>query len=125
MNMQIAAACLLALLSTGPAWATDPAASDPGRLFYTPAERAQLENARARGMVRKTDGAPDAAEAVRYDGLVVRSDGQRIRWVNGKAQLGTTGVEGLKPGQIRAGKRVYEPYQVLTPTPQAVEKEMP
>lgn len=120
--MKTGAACLIALLAAGPAWATDPAA---GRLFYTPAERAQLESTRARGMVRKTDGAPGAAEAVRYDGLVVRSDGQRIRWVNGKAQLDAAGVEGLKPGQIRAGKRVYEPYQVLTPTQQAVKKETP
>jgi hypothetical protein len=118
--MKTGAACLLTLLAAGPAWA-----ADPGRLFYTPAERAQLENARARGTPPKTGNTPDAADAVRYDGLVVRSDGQRIRWVNGKAQLDAAGVEGLKPGQIRAGKRVYEPYQVLTPTPQAAEKETP
>jgi hypothetical protein len=101
------------------------AGTDPGRLFYTPAERAQLENARARGPSSKTNGFPGAADAVRYDGLVVRADGQRIRWVNGKAQLDTAGVEGLKPGQIRAGKRVFEPYQVLTPAPQAAEEETP
>lgn len=118
--MKIAAVCLLALLAATPARATDT-----GRLFYTPAERAQLENARAHGPSSKTGNTPDAADAVRYDGLVVRSDGQRIRWVNGKPQLDAAGVKDLKPGQIRAGKRVFEPYQVLTPTPQAVEKETP
>lgn len=123
--MKTGAACLIALLAAGPVWAADPVAAAPGRLFYTPAERAQLESVRARGVTRKTNGAPDAADAVRYDGLVVRSDGRRIRWVNGKAQLDAAGIEGMKPGQIRAGKRVYEPYQVLTPTPQAVEKETP
>lgn len=123
--MKTGAACLIALLAAGLAWAADPAAANPGRLFYTPAERAQLESARARGVTRKANDTPDAADAVRYDGLVVRSDGRRIRWVNGKAQLDAAGVEGLKPGQIRAGKRVYEPYQVLTPAPEAPEKETP
>ena len=118
--MKIAAVCLLALLAAGPAWA-----ANPGRLFYTPAERAQLESARAHGPSSKTGSIPAAADAVRYDGLVVRADGQRIRWVNGKPQLDAAGVEGLKPGQLRAGKRIYEPYQVLTPAPQAAEKETP
>lgn len=93
-------------------------AADPGRLFYTPAQRAQLEAARARNVTQVGQAAPvPAPPTVRFDGVAIRSDGKTIRWVNGQPQLGATGVAGLKPGQIRAGGKVYEPYQVLRPTP--------
>jgi hypothetical protein len=61
---------------------------------------------------------------VRFDGIVIRSDGSGTRWVNGRPQTGTAGVADLKPGQIRADGRVYEPYQVLRPGPEpATAKE--
>lgn len=94
---------------------------DPGRLFFTPAQRAQLEAARARnatpsgpGHLLSTDSAPTP---LRYDGVVIRSDGTITRWVDGRAQRDGSAVSGLKPGQIRANGKVYEPYQVLRPTP--------
>jgi hypothetical protein len=91
-----------------------------GRLFYTPAERAQLENARVHKLTRSAaSGKPDAARSapppLRYDGVLIRSDGKTTRWVDGKPQVGTSSVTGLKPGQIRANGKVYEPYQVLRP----------
>lgn len=52
---------------------------------------------------------------LRYDGVVIRSDGTTTRWVDGKPQVGASGVAELKPGQIRANGKVYEPYQVLRP----------
>lgn len=61
-----------------------------------------------------TDSAPTP---LRYDGVVIRSDGTITRWVDGKAQRDGSAVSGLKPGQIRANGRVYEPYQVLRPNP--------
>ena len=94
------------------------APADPGRLFYTPAQRAQLESARSRdaatpaGLQRK--GA-SATGPQRLDGVLIRSDGRTTHWVNGRPQAGAAGVVGLKPGQVRAGGRVYEPYQVLPP----------
>ncbi len=54
---------------------------------------------------------------MRFDGVVIRSDGNSTRWVNGQPQVGASGVAGLKPGQIRADGKVYEPYQVLRPSP--------
>ena len=98
----------------------------PGRLFYTPDQRAQLEAARARNVTQLRQAAPDtgAPPPIRYDGVVIRSDGKTTRWVDGQPQTGTSGVAGLKPGQIRADGRVYEPYQVLRPSPAApVAKE--
>lgn len=95
---------------------------EPGRLFYTPAQRAQLENVRARNVSQQArqsqPGSSDGAPApLRFDGMVIRSDGKTTRWVDGKPQLDGSGVSGLKPGQIRADGHVYEPYQVLRPTP--------
>ncbi|MHB1054241.1 MAG: hypothetical protein ACYCZT_14420 [Thiobacillus sp.] len=93
----------------------------PGRLFYTPAQRAQLESARTRNVTqlagKHTRGSPDGAAPRRFDGMVIRSDGKTTRWVDGKPQLDGSGVSGLKPGQVRAGGKVYEPYQVLRPRP--------
>lgn len=93
-----------------------------GRLFYTPAQRAQLESARTRNTTQQASqsqpGSFDGAPApLRFDGMVIRSDGKTTRWVDGKPQLDGSGVSGLKPGQIRANGKVYEPYQVLRPTP--------
>lgn len=99
----------------------------PGRLFYTPEQRAQLEAAR----IRNTTQAGQTASGVgvppptRYDGMLIRSDGKTTRWVNGKPQAGTSGVAGLRPGQIRADGHVYEPYQVLRPSPAAPVAEEP
>ena len=95
-------------------------AADPGRLFYTPAQRAQLEAARSRNVTQ--DRPADAGAVQRFDGMVIRSDGGNTSWVNGQPQFGADGVAGLKPGQIRADGKVYEPYQVLRPVP-AIEKE--
>jgi len=92
-----------------------------GRLFYTPAQRTQLETARARNETQlaspKQDKSVSAPAPLRYDGVVIRSDGKSTRWVDGKAEVGTSSVTGLKPGQIRANGKVYEPYQVLRPQP--------
>lgn len=106
-------------------------AADPGRLFYTSEQRAQLEAARARNVTQVKPGAPTrvapevAPTTVRFDGMVVRSDGKNTRWVNGQSQAGASGVTGLKPGQIRADGIVYEPYQVLRSSPATPVVEEP
>ena len=106
---------LLSLCTGGPSLA---ASAELGRLFYTPAQRVQLDSARAHHVTQfVSQTKPASPPPLRYDGVVIRSDGQTTRWVDGKAQAGTSSVAGLKPGQIRAGGKVYEPYQVLRPTP--------
>ena len=106
------------------------APADLGRLFYTPAQRAQLESARGHNTTARSSqsnrGSADGP--VRYDGMVLRSDGKTTRWVDGKPQLDESGVSGLKPGQVRADGKVYEPYQVLrpvSPSPAAPAVEEP
>lgn len=93
-----------------------------GRLFYTPAQRAQLETARARNITQRIQSNnPSESDRVpapqRFDGVIIRSDGKTTRWIDGKPEVGPSSVQGLKPGQIRANGKVYEPYQVLRPTP--------
>ncbi|HEX5675377.1 MAG TPA: hypothetical protein VFX83_08350 [Azonexus sp.] len=108
---------LFATLGAGGASLAAPPA-DPGRLFYTPAQRAQLEAARVRNVTQDRHAAPDVAPPpMRFDGMVIRSDGKGTRWVNGQPQVGASGVADLKPGQILSNGKVYEPYQVLRPSP--------
>ena len=106
------------LLAAAPAAA---APNDPGRLFFTPAQRAQLETARAHSAAPVSAGGQAAdgetPPAQRYDGVVIRSDGRTIRWIDGRPQPDGSAVSGLKPGQMRRGGKVYEPYQVLPVAP--------
>lgn len=106
--------------------ATPPA--DPGYLFYTPAQRAQLEQARARNITpTQRVGAPagETAAPLRYDGTVIRSDGRATHWIDGRPQTDPGGAAGLKPGQVRTDGRILEPYQVLRPAPAPAEKTAP
>ncbi len=102
---------LLATLGAGNA----SLAADLGRLFYTPAQRAQLEAARARNVTQASPAAAAIAHPQRFDGVVIRSDGASTSWINGRPQTGVSGATGLKPGQVRSDGKVYEPYQVLRP----------
>ena len=94
----------------------------PGRLFYTPSQRAMLNDAR----VRKQTAPPNMSAAtstlpapapVSFDGLITRSDGVATHWVNGRPHVcrSSDKVRNLKPGQTRAEQKVYESYQIHQP----------
>ncbi|MEQ1592122.1 MAG: hypothetical protein ABL892_07000 [Thiobacillaceae bacterium] len=106
----------VSLCLCGSGFAAQPAPDLPGRLFYTPEERAMLVNARTHKVteLQKSSALPDSGP-VRFDGVLTRSDGVGTHWVNGRAHVGqsSVGIRNLKPGQIRADKKIYEPYQVL------------
>lgn len=105
-----------ALLLVALGLAGESSAADLGRLFYTPAQRAQLEAARARNVTQAASpAAPTIVHPQRFDGVVIRSDGTGTSWINGRPQTGVSGAAGLKPGQVRSAGKVYEPYQVLRP----------
>jgi len=119
----LAAICLLPL----PLGAADTPPAGLERLFFTPAQRAEMQTARTRPPLSPSQpGSPDApSAAVKFDGVLIRSDGKTTRWVDGKAQTGTTGISNMKPGQVRANGKLYEPYQVQRPLPPASSEKDP
>jgi hypothetical protein len=75
-----------------------------GRLFFTPAERAQLDGARTQKKAPPPPTATQPIEAsapeiVNYGGIVRRSDGKALLWINNrvaeeKAALGALSLKG-------------------------------
>ncbi len=91
---------------TAAAWAADPL----GRLFFTPEERAQLERQRSRGPV---EAAPPELSGVTVNGLVQRSDGKAVVWLNGVPRPASA----PSPGDSLAA-RPLDPATVVLTTPQ-------
>lgn len=66
------------------------AAEALGRLFFAPAQRAQLDAARAQhdrrppGAADTEQAAPRGPDVVTYSGMVRRDDGKSTVWINGK-----------------------------------------
>lgn len=60
-----------------------------GRLFYTPAQRAQLDAMRGQKNVAPPPSEPEqpavVPEIVKFDGIVRRSDGKTTVWINNRA----------------------------------------
>ncbi len=90
----------------------------PGRLFYTPAQRDMLVNARAHKVteIQKTYTPPESAP-MSFDGVITRSDGVATHWINGRPHVGqpSANIRSLKPGQTRTHEKIYEPYQLQRP----------
>lgn len=112
--MRLLALALLTCLSL-------PAMAGLGRLFYTPAQRATLEDARQRNIVHAATPATPGG-AIVYNGVMLRSDGRTTQWVDGQpqARAGTDyEADGrrLAPGQVFYDGKVYEPYQFIRSTP--------
>lgn len=125
--------------------------SEPlGRLFFSPAERTELDAARHSGVMAATTGpaqhAPSQASILTYSGFVRRGDGRTAFWINnelmeegrpgtttdlrvrisrdGTATIRASGVStevNLKAGQSVSGTVVMDAY--LTPTPSAPPRD--
>lgn len=119
IRLPLSGVVLLAALLAAPALLRAEIRPDPGRLFYTPAQRAQLEQARARNPAGRAVDMKDADRGapLRYDGVLIRSDGRTTHWIDGRPAATPGSAAGLKPGQVRSEGRIYEPYQILRPTP--------
>jgi hypothetical protein len=90
------------------AQAPKPAAEPLGRLFFTPAQRAQLDVARKQ-KARTTLAAEEATNAaptpqtITYEGAVRRSDGKSTVWINNRpVHEKESGSGGVIVGRVRA-----------------------
>ena len=87
------------------------AAQPIGRLFFTPAERAQLDVARANKRAPEPPGGASQKSAeppkpetqiITYNGIVRRSDGKSILWLNSRATDEKEALSGLPvTGRVR------------------------
>jgi hypothetical protein len=101
----IRAAILSLILAATAAGAAQPI----GRLFFTPAERAQLDVARANKRVPEPPSSSKPAEPPRpetqiitYNGIVRRSDGKSILWLNSRGVDEKEALSGLPvSGRVR------------------------
>jgi hypothetical protein len=71
-----------------------------GRLFFTPAERAQLDEARTHKQRSPQSTATEpvaspATQTITYSGIVRRSDGKSILWLNNRAAEEKEALAGL------------------------------
>ena len=73
---------LLALVAFALAVQLAQAAEPPGRIFFTPEQRAQLDTLRQQKAVASQARDEPIPETVTYNGIVRRSDGKTTVWVN-------------------------------------------
>lgn len=75
-----------------------------GRLFYTPEQRARMDVARQHQRSVKIDEEESApqSDTIRLNGVITRSDGKSILWVNNRVQNGASlGASVGKGGVVR------------------------
>jgi len=106
----IAAAAAVCAAQPGPERAAAGAQVDRpaiGRLFYTPAERAALDVARVQKPVAQVAAeeapeAPPPPQVVSYGGIVRRSDGKSMLWINNRLVDEKEALAGLSlKGKVR------------------------
>lgn len=89
---------LALMIASATAIAIEPEQKPIGRLFFTPEQRGVLDQQ------TRTDtpaGEPQA-NALRFDGKVLGSNGQNTYWLNGKPQTSPEGI----PAQLQVGEAV-------------------
>lgn len=95
-----------------------PVACAEGRLFYSPTQRAGLEQARQHHVTEHDAARKPRDSLLTYNGFVMRSDGRNTQWINGRSVAGAAAVPryrgiALKPGQTEANGRIYDPHQLI------------
>lgn len=60
----------------------------PGRLFFTPEQRAMLDSARRQNIQQTTEEQATLGGGVTFNGVVRRSDGRATLWINNRAVTG-------------------------------------
>lgn len=82
----------LALLAVRPA-----SAEISGRLFFTPEQRAMLDNVRRQNIQQATEEQAAMSGGVTFNGVVQHSDGRTILWVNNRPMSGVDAANRFGP----------------------------
>lgn len=97
--------------------ATGAHAEQLGRLFFTPAQRAQLESL-------QQENSPDATHSITVNGIVQKRGGARTIWINGIPQQAGNSDERTPesvpvavPGQAQPVKIKVGQKVLIAPTP--------
>src|SRR5262245_40987901 len=91
--------------------AAGPASADLGRLFFTPAQRATLDNARKQntriesGTEKAPTPAPPLPQDVSVNGVVRSSDGKSTVWLNNRPVTGRS-ADGINVSTSKGDNRV-------------------
>jgi hypothetical protein len=83
-------------------------AGNLGRLFFTPEQRAQLEDNHA----RNETGEGDSSSVLTINGIVQQHNGPRTVWINGAAQNSVHGGESASEAVVVPGKSLPIPIKV-------------
>lgn len=108
MNKLLFMVLILGIASLMPAYSTQPDDANLGRLFTSKTERVVLDKHRRKDLLQdhvdKISSAPMSKKkedaAVVFNGVLKRSDGKKIMWINGKK---VTDVKGLNNVKIYRG----------------------
>ena len=100
-----AAAILLTLQKPGPLWADDEV-EGLGRLFIDAEQREKLEAVR-RGTYQAEKEAKSRVSNVRVNGLMIRSDGSNVVWVNGVNTMDGSTPAGISVNPKTADRDSY------------------
>jgi hypothetical protein len=82
-----------------------------GRLFYTPAQRAMLDNARKQNIKIDVESETPTLDTISVNGVVKRSDGESIVWINNKP------VSNKSPNDIKITPRSGDNSRVILQLP--------
>lgn len=85
-----------------------------GRLFFTPEQRARMDEARQQerslGADAGLQGDETSPSSITLNGVVVRSDGKAMLWINNREHGGAQAVSGgIMPGRVRGQVGVVVP----------------
>ena len=77
-----------------------------GRLFIDPVQREKLEAVR-RGTYKAETEQESRVSNVRVNGIMIRSDGDNVVWINGESTLGGISSEGIRVNPDATDARSY------------------
>ena len=97
---------ILLILFSRPAFSADEI-EGLGRLFIEPEQREKLESVR-RGTYNAEVEQESRVSNVRVNGIMIRSDGENVVWINGENTLDGAPIKGVSVNPDKADSETYK-----------------